>query len=85
MFHIATVSLIRPHTYNLQGCSDCHLTKDHRVWNLILLMQNCRVALVNIWDVTLVLLRVHSRLLAEVLLFGPEVTNDLSHFCIHIL
>ena len=85
VFHVSPVPLGRPHPYYLLGCPDFHLTKDHHVWNRILLMPNCRVALVNIWYVPLVLIRVHSHLLAEVLLFGPEFTNDLAHFFIHVV
>ena len=55
------------------------------MWNRILLMRHCRVALVNIWAVTSVLLRVHSHFLAEVLLFRPEIINCLAHVCIHIV
>ena len=55
------------------------------MWNIILLMPYCRVALVNIQAVSLLLLTVNARSFAEVLLFNPEVTNDLTHVCIHVV
>ena len=85
VFHIAPVSLRRSHPYNFQGFPDWHLTKYHRVWNRILIMPHFQFSLVNIWAVPWALLRVHSCLLVEVILFRPEVTYDLSHVCIHVV
>ena len=85
VFHFTLASLVRTHPYNLKGFPACHLTKYHLGWNQILIMLHCGVSLVNIWAVTSVLLRVHPHFLAEVILFGSEVTNDLSHVCIHIV
>ena len=48
-------------------------------------MPHFQFSLVNIWAVPWALLRVHSRLLVEVILFRPEVTYDLSHVCIHVV
>ena len=85
VFHISPVSLGRPHPCNLQCFPYCRLTKYHRVWNQIMIMKNCQVALVNIWAVPSVLLRVHYRLLEGVIIFSPEVTNNLAHVCIGVV
>ena len=53
--------------------------------NIILLMPHYQVALFKIWAVSELLLRLNSRLIAEVILFIPEVTNDLSHVCIQVV
>ena len=44
-----------------------------------------QVALVNIWDFQLLLIILHSRYLAEVLLFVTGITNDLAHVCIDVV
>ena len=60
MFHVAPVSLGRPHLYNILFFPECHLTKDYHVWNQIILMPHCGVALVDIWAVPLLLIIVYS-------------------------
>ena len=85
VFHVAPLSLSIPYPYNPWGCPEWNLTKEHCVWNQILLMPHYQVNLVNVWAVPSVLLISNPRSLEEVLLFGPEVTLDLSHFCIHVV
>ena len=84
VFHVSPVFIDITHPYNLLVFPDFHLTKEHCVCNLILIMPHCQVALVNILAIPLLLLRLRYRSLAEVLLFVLEFTNDLDHVYIHV-